>query len=87
MQCFENLTTGGQSIQIIGASGTGVTIANGTYACVQGDGTNYVTGAGGSSGVKGCFPVGWQMSFLCVWLAICVGFVLWAWWAGSKRVQ
>lgn len=46
-QCFENLTTGGQNIQIIGASGTGVTIANGTYACVQGDGTNYVTGSSG----------------------------------------
>lgn len=24
---------------------------------------------------------------LCAWLAICVGFVLGAWWAGSKRVQ
>lgn len=40
-QCFENATTGGQAIQVIGASGTGVTIPNGSYACVQGDGTNY----------------------------------------------
>jgi hypothetical protein len=35
-----NGTTGGQSIQVIGASGTGVTIANGKTALVYADGTN-----------------------------------------------
>lgn len=39
---IENLTTGGQAIQIIGASGTGVTIANGTTVGVWNDGTNFV---------------------------------------------
>lgn len=38
----ENATTGGQSIQIIGPSGTGVVIANGSSALVSSDGTNYV---------------------------------------------
>lgn len=37
-----NNTTGGQSIQIIGASGTGITIANGKRAIVYADGTNVV---------------------------------------------
>lgn len=37
-----NNTTGAQSIQVIGASGTGVTIANGKRAIVRCDGTNYV---------------------------------------------
>ncbi len=51
-QCFENATTGGQSIQVIGTTGTGVVIANGSYQCVQGDLTNYVSaGAGSGSGV------------------------------------
>lgn len=48
---IENATTGGQSIQIIGSSGTGVTIANGQMASVWNDGTNYVqvsTTSGGS---------------------------------------
>jgi hypothetical protein len=35
-----NLTTGGQSIRCIGASGTGVTIANGMTATIFADGTN-----------------------------------------------
>jgi hypothetical protein len=47
---IENATTGGQSIQIIGASGTGVTIPNGATVAVWNDGTNYVqigiTGSG-----------------------------------------
>jgi hypothetical protein len=37
-----NNTTGGQSIQIIGVSGTGITIANGKRAIVYVDGTNVV---------------------------------------------
>jgi hypothetical protein len=37
-----NGTTGAQSIQIIGATGTGVTIANGKRAIVYADGTNIV---------------------------------------------
>lgn len=36
-----NNTTGAQAIQIIGASGTGITIANGKRALVYSDGTNY----------------------------------------------
>ncbi len=43
----ENATTGGQSIQVIGQSGTGITIANGASATVWFDGTNVVqTGSG-----------------------------------------
>jgi hypothetical protein len=42
----ENNTTGGQSIQLIGASGTGVTIANGASAFVSTDGVNYISPAG-----------------------------------------
>lgn len=38
----ENATTGGQSIQVIGASGTGVAIANGKSTTVFSDGTNYI---------------------------------------------
>lgn len=37
-----NNTTGGQSIQVIAASGTGVTIPNGKKAFVYCDGTNYI---------------------------------------------
>jgi len=45
--CVENATTGGQSIQVIGTSGTGVTITNGSSVCgMWNDGTNYVAGAG-----------------------------------------
>lgn len=46
----ENATTGGQAIQVIGATGTGVTIANGQTVRVWNDGTNFVQvgSAGGS---------------------------------------
>jgi hypothetical protein len=37
-----NNTTGGQSLQFIGASGTGVTVANGKRAIIYADGTNIV---------------------------------------------
>lgn len=37
-----NTTSGGQSVQVIGASGTGTTIANGKTAAVRGNGTNVV---------------------------------------------
>lgn len=59
----ENATTGGQAIQVIASSGTGVTIANGTAVTVFCDGTNYVTTPAGtgnttSSGmVNGNLPV------------------------------
>jgi hypothetical protein len=46
----ENNTTGGQSIQIIGATGTGVVILNGKTMAVVSDGVNYVNSAGSSSG-------------------------------------
>ena len=39
---IENATTGGQAIQIIGASGTGVAIPNGATVAVWNDGTKYV---------------------------------------------
>ena len=39
---IENATAGGQFIQIIGQSGTGVTIANGSIVSVWNDGTNFV---------------------------------------------
>jgi hypothetical protein len=37
-----NLTTGGQSLQFIGATGTGVTVASGMRAIIYADGTNIV---------------------------------------------
>lgn len=37
-----NTTTGSQSLQFIGASGTGVTVANGKRAIIYSDGTNVV---------------------------------------------
>lgn len=47
-----NGTTGAQSIQVIGSSGTGVTIANGQWGMVRANGTNVVSvaaaGGGGS---------------------------------------
>lgn len=46
---IENLTTGGQSIQIIGSSGTGIVIPNGKTVSVYCDGTNYVSTGGVSS--------------------------------------
>jgi hypothetical protein len=44
----ENATTGGQSIQVIAASGTGVTIPNGRTYRVRCDGTNVVLADGDS---------------------------------------
>lgn len=37
-----NNTTGGQSLQFIGATGTGITVANGKRAIIYADGTNIV---------------------------------------------
>ena len=37
-----NGTTGAQSLQFIGASGTGVTVTNGKRAIIYADGTNVV---------------------------------------------
>ena len=59
---IENATTGGQSIQVIGPTGTGITIANGATVAVWNDGTNFVqvgpTGATGLSGMTtGQIPV------------------------------
>lgn len=50
---IENATTGGQSIQIIGVSGTGVTIPDGQTVSVWNDGTNFVSSGGGSSSYPG----------------------------------
>jgi predicted flavoprotein YhiN len=38
----DNSTTGGQSLQFIGATGTGVTVANARRAVIFSDGTNIV---------------------------------------------
>ena len=46
---IENATTGGQSITVIGASGTGVTITNGSTATVWFDGTNMVQSGSATS--------------------------------------
>ena len=47
--CVENATTGGQILQVIGTSGTGVPITNGTTVCgIWNDGTNFVTGVSSS---------------------------------------
>lgn len=58
---IENATTGGQAIQIIGPSGTGVTIPNGVTIAVWNDGTNYVqvglTGTGVSGMTSGQIPI------------------------------
>ena len=43
---IQNSTTGGQSITVIGATGTGVTIPNGQTMIVVCDGTNYITTGG-----------------------------------------
>lgn len=45
-----NNTTGGFAIRVIGASGTGVNIPNGTTGLVYCDGTNFVNGLSGTSG-------------------------------------
>lgn len=50
---IENATTGGQSIQVIGASGTGVTIPNGQTVSVWNDGTNFVQIASNASTLLG----------------------------------
>lgn len=50
----ENATTGGQAIQIIGPSGTGVSVPNGSTVTVWNDGTNYVlAGANGGTTANG----------------------------------
>ena len=55
----QNNTTGGQEIEIIGPSGTGVLVPNGATMSVVCDGTNYLlattsgTGATGATGVTG----------------------------------
>ena len=56
-QCFivQNKTTGGQAIQVIGSSGTGVLVPNGATVSVVCDGTNYVPVAVAS--VTGSAPV------------------------------
>jgi hypothetical protein len=46
----QNNTTGGQSIQLIGSSGLGVTIPNGIAAYVYSDGTNFYNAISGSVG-------------------------------------
>ncbi len=45
-----NNTTGGYAIRVIGASGTGVNIPNGTTCLVYCDGTNFYSGLSGTSG-------------------------------------
>lgn len=50
---IENATSGGQSITLIGPSGTGVTIANGKSASVFSDGVNYIGSSGGGSSAGG----------------------------------
>jgi len=37
-----NFASGGQSITVIGASGTGITIATGKTAVIRTDGTNFI---------------------------------------------
>lgn len=61
----KNSTTGGYGIRIIGSSGTGVTIANGTTALVYCDGTNFyegLTGIPGNLTVTGNEFVGGSLS-------------------------
>ncbi len=61
----KNSTTGGYGIRIIGSSGTGVTIANGTTALVYCDGTNFydgLTGIPGNLTVTGNESVGGNLS-------------------------
>ena len=56
----KNSTTGSQSVQIIGSSGTGVTIPNGITAYVYCDGTNFynaITGSVGNFTVNGNISV------------------------------
>lgn len=46
----KNATTGSQSVRIIGATGTGYTVTNGTTAIVVCDGTNYLAVSGFTAG-------------------------------------
>lgn len=57
----QNNTTGGQSITIIGSSGSGVTIADGYTVAVICDGNNYIQ-VGGTSVVSGSFTAGGDLS-------------------------
>jgi hypothetical protein len=63
----ENATTGGQALQVIGASGTGITIPNGQTVSVWNDGTNFVqVGASGlypASGIANSTGSGWGTSY------------------------
>lgn len=57
---FRNATTGGFPIQVIGSSGTGVIIPNGSTTSVYCDGTNFLplnTGAAGNFSVSGNLAV------------------------------
>ena len=54
---IENSTTGGQSIKVIGPSGTGVVIPNGSAVVVACDGANYISAVASSGGSPGS-PVG-----------------------------
>ena len=45
-----NNTTGGYAIRVIGSSGTGVNIPNGTTCLIYCDGTNFVNGLSGAAG-------------------------------------
>jgi len=45
-----NNTTGGYAIRVIGSSGTGVNIPNGTACLVYSDGTNFYSGLSGTAG-------------------------------------
>lgn len=47
---IQNNTTGGYAIRVIGSSGTGVNIPNGTACLVYCDGTNFVNGLSGTAG-------------------------------------
>jgi hypothetical protein len=50
---IQNTTTGGQSIQVIGPSGTGVVVGNGTTVNVVCDGVNYLSSTASSGGTAG----------------------------------
>lgn len=51
----QNKTTGGQSIVIIGATGTGVTVTSGTSATVFSDGVNYIQSSTGNAATATAF--------------------------------
>jgi hypothetical protein len=58
---IQNNTTGGESITVIGSSGTGITITDGYTVAVICDGTNYVQ-IGGTSATSGSFTAGGDLS-------------------------